>query len=114
MLQRNILFQPDTRRPDPVRSRAADMIRVTAATADGLELEGWWSPPTGGRRTILYFHGNGGNIGDRDGKARRLIDRGYGLLMAGYRGFGGNPGSSREAGMFADGRAWVAALEGPG
>src|SRR3546814_4619158 len=45
------------------------MTRVTAATADGLELEGWWSPPDGGRRTILYFHGNGGNIGDRDGKA---------------------------------------------
>src|SRR3546814_8117170 len=75
MLQRNILFQPDTRRPDPVRSRSADMIRVTAATADGLELEGWWSPPSGGRRTILYFHGNGWNIGGRDGKARRLIDR---------------------------------------
>src|SRR3546814_9866954 len=96
MLQRNILFQPDTRRPDPVRSRAADMIRVTAATADGLELEGWWSPPTGGRRTILYFHGNGGDIGDRDGKARRTIDLGYGPLMGGDRGYGGNPGKPGE------------------
>src|SRR3546814_20461418 len=31
--------------------------------------------------------------------------------MAGYGGDGGNPGSPSEAGMFADGRAWLAALE---
>src|SRR3546814_7884550 len=31
--------------------------------------------------------------------------------MAGYGGYGGNPGSPSEAGMFADGRAWLAALE---
>jgi len=111
VLQRSILFQPDVTRPDPAQGRAAEMAWVTASTADGLELHGWWKPAADGRATILYFHGNGGNIGDRDGKARRLIDRGYGLLMAGYRGYGGNPGHPSEAGLFADGRAWLAALE---
>lgn len=114
LLQRSILFQPDATRPEPAQSRAADMTWATASTADGLELRGWWKPAAPGRATILYFHGNGGNIGDRDGKARRLIDRGYGLLMAGYRGYGGNPGSPSEAGLLADGRAWLAALEGLG
>src|SRR3546814_20309003 len=89
------------------------MIRGTAATADGLELEGWWSPPTGGRRTILYFHGNGGNIGDRDGKARPLIDRGYGLPLAGYPGYGGHPRRTSAAGPFAAGRPLLAAHSRP-
>lgn len=111
VLQRSILFQPDTVRPEPSQGRAADMTWVSASTADGLELAGWWRPGSGGRATLLYFHGNGGNIGDRDGKARRLLDRGYGLLMAGYRGYGGNPGSPSEEGLLADGRAWLAALE---
>lgn len=111
VLQRSILFQPDITRPDPLQGRAPEMAWVEASTADGLALKGWWHPAGSGRATILYFHGNGGNIGDRDGKARRLIDRGYGLLMAEYRGYGGNPGSPSEQGLLADGRAWLAALE---
>jgi fermentation-respiration switch protein FrsA (DUF1100 family) len=83
------------------------MARVTTVTADGLELEGWWQPPAAGRPTVLYFHGNGGNVGGRDDKARRMIERGYGVLLAGYRGYGGNPGSPSEAGLIDDGRAWL-------
>lgn len=109
--QRAILFQPGVERQDPAASRVPEMSVVSARTADGLELRGWWHPASPGRATILYFHGNGGSIGDRDHKARRLLDRGYGLLLAGYRGYGGNPGKPSEAGLFADGRAWLAALE---
>ena len=112
--QRSILFVPDTSRPDPAATEAAMMARVTAATADGLELEGWWHPPVTGRPTVLYFHGNGGNIAGRDDKARRLIERGYGVLLAGYRGYGGNPGSPSEVGLIEDGRAWLSRLEALG
>jgi hypothetical protein len=112
--QRSILFVPDTARPDPAASAAPMMARVTTVTADGLELEGWWQPPAAGRPTVLYFHGNGGNVGGRDDKARRMIERGYGVLLAGYRGYGGNPGSPSEAGLIDDGRAWLDRVEGLG
>lgn len=111
VMQRSILFVPDVSRPDPAASRAPMMVREHATTADGLRLEGWWHPPAPGRPTMLYFHGNGGNVGYRDEKARRIIGRGYGLLLAGYRGYGGNPGSPSEAGLIADGRAWMDRLE---
>lgn len=111
VMQRSILFVPDTLRPDPADSRAPTMQRVEAETGDGLRLEGWWQPPVPGRPTIAYFHGNGGNIGGRDDKARRFIERGYGLLLAGYRGYGGNPGSPSEVGLTEDGRAWMDRLE---
>lgn len=110
LMQRSILFVPDTQRPDPGSSRAPMMQRVQATTVDGLALEGWWHAAAPGRPTVAYFHGNGGNIGSRDEKARRLIERGYGVLLAGYRGYGGNPGSPSEAGLIADGRAWMGRL----
>ncbi len=111
VLQRSILFVPDVTRPDPATGQAPEMVRVRAETADGLSLEGWWHPAPAGGMTLLYFHGNAGSVGSRSGKARRLIDRGYGLLLAGYRGYGGNPGSPSEEGLISDGRAWLDALE---
>jgi fermentation-respiration switch protein FrsA (DUF1100 family) len=114
VFQRSILFVPDPGRPDPAYSRVPEMTRVQAATEDGLTLEGWWRQASAGGPTLLYLHGNAGNIGSRDGKARQLIDRGYGVLLGGYRGYGGNPGAPSEAGLIADGRAWLAALEALG
>ncbi len=106
-MQRSILFVPDTARPDPADTRAPMMQRVSAETADGLVLEGWWHTPAPGRPAVVYFQGNGGSIAGRDEKARRLVERGYGVLLAGYRGYGGNPGAPSEIGLIEDGRAWV-------
>ncbi len=107
VMQRSILFVPDTARPDPSTGRAPMMEIVRTTTEDGLDLEGWWHPPGRGRPTLVYFHGNGGNVGSRDAKARRIIERGYGLLLASYRGYGGNPGTPSESGLIADGHAWM-------
>lgn len=111
LLQRRILFVPDTSRPEPDPGVSPALATVHTTTADGLTLEGWWSPPPEGGIAILYFHGNAGHIGSREGKARRLIARGYGVLLAGYRGYGGNPGHPSESGLVADARAWLATLE---
>ena len=111
LLQRQILFVPDTARPVPGLGPPPAMTRVQAITADGLTLEGWWHPPPDGGLTILYFHGNAGHVGTREVKAQRLIARGYGILLAGYRGYGGNPGRPSEVGLISDGRGWLAAIE---
>src|SRR5437867_7938918 len=39
---------------------------------------------------------------------------GYGVLLVEYRGYGGNPGSPSEAGLYHDGRAALAFLEREG
>jgi len=63
-----------------------------------------------GSKTIVYFHGNGGHIGYRGGKVRPYLDAGYGMLLVSYRGYGGNPGSPTEDGLYADGHAAMAFL----
>jgi uncharacterized protein len=71
-------------------------------TADGLRLRSWHVPPQGGRPTIVYFAGRDGDIIHKPAHLVAAAEEGFGLLLAGYRGFGGNPGIPSEAPMHRD------------
>jgi uncharacterized protein len=101
----------------PSRALAADPASVglpfrdvTFAAADGVELHGWLiagRTPT----TVLYSHGNGGNIGDRVRVARLLVEQlGAGVFMYDYRGYGRSQGAPSEAGLVSDAVGARAAL----
>jgi uncharacterized protein len=80
---------------------------VTATTADGLKLRGYyWPPQAAGGDVILYFHGQSGNrtIGAQEAAP---LAAGGGLLVASYRGYGDNPGTPDEPGLYADARAFL-------
>jgi fermentation-respiration switch protein FrsA (DUF1100 family) len=83
---------------------------VTFAAADGVALHGWLiagRTPT----TLLYSHGNGGNIGDRVRIARLLVEQlGVGVFMYDYRGYGRSQGAPSEAGLVSDAVGARAAL----
>jgi fermentation-respiration switch protein FrsA (DUF1100 family) len=86
-------------------------FRDVAFTAeDGVRLHGWLIPgrtPT----TLLYSHGNGGNIGDRVSIARLLVEQlGVGVFMYDYRGYGRSQGAPSEAGLVSDALGARAAL----
>ena len=107
--QRNLLYFPDKTAIPPALTAAPDMQVVELRAADGVALKAWYkAAATGGSRlrpTILLFHGNAGNLAHRADKARVFLDRGYGVLLAAYRGYGGSSGDPSEAGLLADGRA---------
>jgi len=83
---------------------------VTFAAAEGVELHGWLiagRTPT----TLLYSHGNAGNIGDRLRIARLLVEQlGVGVFMYDYRGYGRSQGTPSEAGLVSDAMGARAAL----
>ena len=58
-----------------------------------------------GQPTLLFFHGNAADWQSTEYVTRDLVARGYGVLAAEYRGYGGNPGTPTEAGLYDDGRA---------
>lgn len=114
VFQRNLLYLPDTRAATPAASGAPEMKEVLFRTADGLDLTSWYRQAVPGLPTLVYFHGNGGNISYRIFRVRPYLDRGYGLLLVEYRGYGGNPGSPHESGLYEDGRAAMAFVVGQG
>jgi uncharacterized protein len=105
LLQRQLLYLPDRSRPELGALAQLGVRAVTLTTADGLRLLAWYLPPPPGRPFILYLHGNGGNIGWRSGRLARFAQLGWGVLFLEYRGYGGNPGSPDETGLYQDGRA---------
>src|SRR4051812_36476436 len=112
--QERLIFRPDTRPLGDVPPQLA-AVRFRPArltTHDGLELGFWAAEPLPGRPTLVLFHGNVGNAADRCPLLAPFAAAGYGVVMAEYRGYAGNPGLPSETGFFRDGRAyldWVAA-----
>lgn len=88
--------------------------QVELATADGLKLAAVFSPPAPGRRTIVFFHGNGDSWQGGAAANRLAAAAGYGVLLAEYRGYGGNSGKPGEQGFYTDGRAALAWLKAQG
>jgi fermentation-respiration switch protein FrsA (DUF1100 family) len=104
--QRSLLYFPDQTLPDPENLGASSFAPVTLTTDDGLALTAWYvAPRSPDRPVVVLFHGNAGTIANRLFKAVPLISQGNGLLLVEYRGYGGNPGSPSEDGLYRDGRA---------
>jgi uncharacterized protein len=114
LFQRQLLYRPSKTRPELADLALIGVREVTLTTDDGLLLFSWYLPPRAGRPVIAYFHGNGGHIGYRAERLRRFASEGYGVLLAEYRGYAGNPGKPTEAGLFADGTAALDFLEREG
>jgi hypothetical protein len=112
--QRQLMYYPSTAQPDRVLAGLAEMREVSLRTEDGLDLSAWYREAEPGKPTVVLFHGNAGHIGHRGGKARLFIDVGLGMLLVEYRGYGGNPGSPTEQGLYRDGRAALSFLTARG
>lgn len=114
-LQGRLVYPVVLLRSEPAVVGVGDMAVVTVRTADGLDLLGWHKPPADpAKPTLLLFHGNGETVAGNAHIARDLLDAGYGVYLAEYRGYGGNPGSPSEAGLYQDGRAALDFLEARG
>lgn len=113
--QRTLMYPASSDVPDPAVAAAGGFQVVTTATADGLRLTHWYKKPARpGAATVVLFHGNAGHLGHRASKFAFLLDQGFGLMLAGYRGYGGNPGRPNEADLTADGRVLLDWLEAEG
>jgi hypothetical protein len=89
---------------------AFEEVRLT--TRDGVLIHGWWVPAPNATRTVLFFHGNAGNISHRLEKLGVLRELGANVLLLDYRGYGASTGKPSEAGLYRDADAAYAFLTG--
>ncbi len=74
-------------------------------TDDGEQLHGWWIPADESRGTLLFFHGNAGNISGRLENVRQFHRLGLNVLIFDYRGYGQSTGAPSEEGLYRDAEA---------
>ena len=109
--QTHFIFFPER----DIASRPADFgcSAEDVAIPEGAQtLQGWWFPGTNGK-TVLYLHGNGGNIGANAEHACRFQKMGFSTLLFDYRGYGKSDGGfPSENSVYEDGdRAWSYLME---
>ena len=105
VFQRHLMYYPSHMEATPADWHVPEMKVLSLVTDDGLKIESWHGDGSPDQPTVVLFHGNAGTLGNRAFKARVFLDAGYGVILAGYRGFGKNEGSPHEAGLYRDARA---------
>ncbi|HEC17662.1 MAG TPA: alpha/beta hydrolase [Sedimenticola sp.] len=107
-LQSGMLYLPDT----PGRAleatpadRGLEFEPLSIPTRDGETLDGWFIPAGEARGTLLFFHGNAGNISHRLDSVGLFHRLGLNVLIFDYRGYGRSSGKPSEAGLYRDAEA---------
>jgi len=66
---------------------------------------GWYIPHSNPRASLIFFHGNGGNISHRLEKIRIFNELGLNIFIFDYRGYGASSGKPGEMATYMDGEA---------
>lgn len=113
--QDQLLFQPSSRLLATPSDAGMPYETVHLDTEDGETLHGWWipapdvsretSPGEFAKQTLLFFHGNAGNISGRLESIQQFHRLGLNVLIVDYRGYGQSTGSPSEAGIYRDAEA---------
>lgn len=74
-------------------------------SAPGVKLNGWFVPANGAQGTLLFCHGNAGNISHRIEIINIFRRLNLNVFIFDYRGYGRSKGSPSEAGLYQDAQA---------
>jgi pimeloyl-ACP methyl ester carboxylesterase len=99
LMQSRLLYYPNL----PGRKLQASPINigleyesVTIVTSDGIRIHGWFVEARQQRGTLLFFHGNAGNISHRLDSLQIFNRLGLSTLIIDYRGYGQSGGRVSE------------------
>jgi fermentation-respiration switch protein FrsA (DUF1100 family) len=107
LFQSRLVYYPEIGREVAVTPKAYGLAFEPASirTSDGETLQAWWVPAEDARGTVLFFHGNAGNISHRLDYLQMFHRLRYSTLIVDYRGYGGSTGSPSEEGTYRDAEA---------
>ncbi|MCF7989737.1 MAG: alpha/beta hydrolase [Thiohalocapsa sp.] len=119
LLQPKLVFYPLRELPRTPAAYGFDYRDIRLAAADGVALHGWLVPAPRRRasapHTLLFLHGNAGNIGHRGDSIALFAGLGLDVLIIDYRGYGKSGGSPSETGLYLDADAawnWLVDTQG--
>ncbi len=105
-MEEKFIFYPSATIEQTPSSAGLAFEDIVFTTHDGVRLNGWLVPYAGADTTLLWFHGNAGNISHRVENIRLLHDKvAVNVFIFDYRGYGRSDGTVSEEGTYADGEA---------
>jgi hypothetical protein len=110
IFQSRLVFYPETDREITITPSRIGLPYedIHLKTSDGISLHGWYIPAPQPRGTVLFMHGNAGNISHRLDSIQIFHRLGYNMLIFDYRGYGKSGGMPTEQGTYRDAEAaWL-------
>ena len=105
--QRSLLYLPNVNNYFGDKLKV-DIKEVQIRTSDNINLIGWFHKKDLNKfKTIVYFHGNAGNLENRIHKLNQFKDMDVNFLIISWRGFSGNSGKPSEQGLYKDGKSAI-------
>lgn len=106
MLEEKFIFFPDPTVDVTPKDAGLAFDDVYFTTGDGVRLNGWFVPYQGSRITLLWSHGNAGNISHRVENLKLLHQKvNINVFIFDYRGYGRSEGRVSEEGTYRDATA---------
>jgi fermentation-respiration switch protein FrsA (DUF1100 family) len=104
-MQPVFLYSPMQEVPYTPEELGLDFEKVIFKSSDGLRLNGWYIPAADSEMTVLFCHGNGGNMMHCLDTINILYNLGLNCFIFDYRGYGNSKGKPGEEGTYLDARA---------
>lgn len=107
VLQSRLIYFPTREYHSTPKDIGLPFEDLTLTTADKISIAAWYVPADPGNLTIIFCHGNAGNISDRLVTLQILNRLGLNVLIFDYRGYGRSTGKPNESGTYQDAEtAW--------
>jgi len=101
-MQPTLTFSPTSEVPYNPGDIGLEYEKVQLKTPDHLVLAGWYIPAKNALFTLLFCHGNGGNIAYALDSINIFYELGFNCLIFDYRGYGHSQGNPTEEGTYID------------
>jgi len=105
VMQPKFLYSPEREVSSTPAELGLDFEGVVFKSSDGLDLSGWYIPVKNSKLTVLFCHGNGGNMAHRLDSINIFHDLGLNCFIFDYRGYGDSLGKPSEEGTYTDAMA---------
>jgi fermentation-respiration switch protein FrsA (DUF1100 family) len=105
LLQSKLLYCPVKALCYSPEELGLEFEEVTLTTSDDVKLNGWYIPAPKAKFTVLFLHGNGGNIMHRLDSIQMFYNLGLNCFVFDYRGYGKSMGKPTEQGTYLDAAA---------
>jgi len=105
VMESRLVFHPERGLAANPLHRGMEFEDVQLQAADGERLHGWFIPQPSASLTVLFFHGNTGNLTACLDTFAILHRIGVNLFAIDYRGYGQSSGTPSESGTYLDAEA---------
>jgi fermentation-respiration switch protein FrsA (DUF1100 family) len=102
IMQPKFLYSPVREVPYTPGELDLDFENVVFKSGDGLLLSGWYIGAEGSEFTVLFCHGNAGNMTHRLDSINIFYNLGLNCFIFDYRGYGDSEGKPSEEGTYLD------------